>query len=85
MLSKLIPAVLAASLGLAGAAFAATTTQGTIKAFDMAKLTLTLQDGTVYTLPAGFKDPGFKVGEKVAVTWDMMGANHEATDVKISS
>lgn len=84
MRSQLLPVVLALGLGLAGAAFAATDTSGTIKAIDAKALTVTLEDGTVFYLPAGFKLDGFKVGEKVMVTWDMMGDKHEVSAMKAS-
>jgi hypothetical protein len=83
MRSKLVPAVLALSLAMGGAAFASTTTQGTVKAIDMTAHTLTLDNGTVYQLPAGFSNPSLKVGEKVSVVWDMKGSTHEATAVTI--
>ena len=35
------------------------------------------------TLPADFKDPGLKVGEKVAVIWNMKGKVYEASAVTI--
>ncbi len=82
MRSILFPALLTASLALGGAAFAATDTTGVIKAIDVTALTVTLEDGTVYYLPAGFKLDGFKVGEKVTITWDMKGDKHEATAMK---
>lgn len=66
----ILPLVFATTLGVASAAFAATTTTGTVKAFDMKIHTLTLEDGNIYNLPAGFKDPGLKVGEKVSVVWN---------------
>ena len=68
----------------ASGAMATTTTNGTIKAMDMAKHSITLTDGTVYTLPMGFKDAGLKVGEKVAVIWDKKGAVNEATAVTMA-
>jgi hypothetical protein len=37
----------------------------------------------VYRLPATFKDPGLKNGEKVMVHWKMDGTAHEATSVTI--
>ncbi|MEZ5886555.1 MAG: DUF1344 domain-containing protein [Paracoccaceae bacterium] len=78
-----LPLALAISVGMAGVSFASTTSEGTIKAMDMAKHTITLADGTVYYLPANFKDPGLKVGEKVSVVWDMKGTDHDATAVTI--
>ncbi len=83
MRNFLIPATLAVGLGLSGAAFAATTSTGTVKAVDVAKHMLTLDDGTVYMLPTKFKDPGLKPGEKVSVSWNMVKSDHEAKSVKI--
>jgi hypothetical protein len=84
MRSYLLPALVAGGLALSGAAYAATTTEGVVKAFDIAKHSLTLADGSVYQLPATFTDPGLKVGAKVAVVWDMMGTTHEASKVTIA-
>lgn len=83
MRSYLLPLVLMTSLGAAGMAMAATTTEGTIKSLDMKAQTITLADGTVYYLPANFKDPGLKVGGKVSVVWDMKGTKRDATAVTI--
>ena len=47
------------------------------------RVTLTLADGSVYTLKKGFKDPGLKAGEKVQVSWDMNGAKKIAEQVSI--
>ena len=55
-----------------------------VKSFDMTKHTLTLADGTIYQLPAGFKDPGLKAGAKVAVIWDMIGSDHKASAVTLT-
>ncbi len=75
-----VASMIAASMAMA----APTTTDGTIKALDMTKHSITLQDGTVYMLPATFKDPGLKVGEKVAVIWDKKGDVKEATAVTVT-
>jgi Cu/Ag efflux protein CusF len=56
---------------------------GTVKAFDLKAHTLTLADGKIYQLPATFKDPGLKAGEKVTVHWKMNGSAYEATNVTI--
>lgn len=81
---SLLSAAVVVSTALSGAAFAAnSTTTGTIKSLDLAKHMLTLDSGTVYQLPATFKDPGLKVGEKVAIVWDMKGTTHEASEVTI--
>ena len=81
MRSRLLPALLAASLSLAGAAYASTSTTGQIKALDMTAHTVTLSDGTVFQMPAGYKDPGLKVGDKVAIVWEMKGKAHEASSI----
>ncbi len=83
MRSNILSLAVIASLGLAGAAFAASTdTAGTIKSIDAKAMTVTLADGTTYHLPAGFKLDGFKVGEKVDVTWDAKGSLKDATGMK---
>ena len=83
MRSKLIPAVLAASLAFGGAVFAATSdATGTIKALDAKAMTVTLADGTVYYFGAGVKLDGFKVGEKVMISWNMMANKHDGTAIK---
>ncbi|CAN7191861.1 DUF1344 domain-containing protein [Pararhizobium sp. LjRoot255] len=69
------------AISLSSAAFAANTTTGTIRALDAKAMTLTLKNGTSYRLPAGFKDPGLKVGEKVTVAYEMIGKKHQATAV----
>lgn len=58
-------------------------TSGTVKAFDLKAHTLTLADGKIYQLPATFKDPGLKAGEKVTVHWKMNGTAYDATSVII--
>ncbi|MGV3575504.1 MAG: DUF1344 domain-containing protein [Devosia sp.] len=93
------PLLIALVAAAPGAAFAATTAMpaakpavtapadqsisGTVKAFDLKAHTLTLADGKIYQLPATFKDPGLKSGEKVTVHWKMNGTAYEATNVTI--
>lgn len=81
MRSFILPATIVALLA-APMAFAATTTNGTVKSVDTKTMTLVLDNGISYRLPQGFKS-GLKAGEKVAVIWDMQGANHEAKSVTI--
>lgn len=83
MRSFVLPLVFLATMGSAGIGFASTTAEGKIKSIDMKAHTPTLADGTVYMLPAGFKDPGLKAGEKVSVAWAMKGTRHEATAVTV--
>ena len=72
-----------ALLSVPAAALAAQTATGTVKSYSHKDMSLTLADGTTYILPKGFKDPGLKAGEKVSVSWDMVGKKHEAHAVKI--
>ncbi|WP_245491904.1 DUF1344 domain-containing protein [Mesorhizobium sp. M7A.F.Ca.AU.001.01.1.1] len=59
-------------------------TTGTIKTFDTTAMSLVLDDGSSFTLPKTFKDPGLQVGEKVRVSWDMSGKKKIAEAVKIA-
>ena len=81
MRAYLVPVALAAGLALAPAAFAAQTTTGMIKSIDAKTHTITLDNGTAYTLPTSFKENGLKVGEKVSINWDMKAGKHQATTV----
>lgn len=73
MRKAFVAAVLVSAV-MGSAVFAAgTAAQGTIKALDAKAMTVTLEDGSVYGLPAGFKLDGFKVGEKVSLTWELKG------------
>ena len=94
------PLLLALVAAAPGAAFAATTAMpaakpavtsqadqsisGTVKAFDLKAHTLTLADGKIYQLPATFKDPGLKAGEKVSINWEMKGTSRTADQVTIA-
>ena len=85
MRTKIVSLALIAGISLAGAAYAATSNAaGAIKSIDTKAMTVTLADGSTYHLPAGFKLDGFKVGEKVSITWEAKGALHEATGMKAS-
>ncbi len=84
MRTHILPLVIVAAFSAAAAAYAAETTTGTIKSVDMNAHMLTLEDGTIYTLPGAFTDPGLKVGEKVSVVWDKTnnaGNSNEMRDV----
>jgi hypothetical protein len=85
MTSRLMSALVAAAVLASSAAFAATTTSGTVKAFDLTRHTITLDNGIVYMLPGTFRDPGLKVGAKVDVAWDMKGSTYEATGVTLTN
>ncbi len=58
---------------------AATKTTGTITKIDAKALFVVLSDGHRYHVPAGFALTGFKVGEKVAVTFETKGKHHNVT------
>lgn len=73
----LIAAISAPSLALA----APTNTDGAIKSIDSKAMSITLDNGQAYHLPASFKLADLKVGEKVRVTWDRKGAANEASAV----
>jgi hypothetical protein len=65
-------------------ALAAQTATGTVKDYNKASMSLTLSATAPSTsFPKGFHDPGLKAGEKVSVSFDMSGKNHEAKTVKI--
>lgn len=75
MRSKIVAAVLVtAVMSVASASFAAgMVATGTIKALDAKALTVTMVDGSIYTLPKDFKITAFKVGEKVTLTYEAKG------------
>lgn len=79
-----IPAVTAIFLASHALAFAAENVTGTIKSLDLSAHTVTLDNGTVYTLPSDFKDPGLKTGQKVSISWEMMDGKHMVDSVMIS-
>lgn len=86
MRNFMFPAMAAALIFTSFAAVAATDTMttGAIKSMDLAKHVLVLDNGISYTLPATFKDPGLKVGEKVTVAWVMNGTVYQADSVVIA-
>jgi hypothetical protein len=78
----IIPLTFALAMS-AATAFAADQTTGIVKNFDIKAMTLTLEDGTTFTLPKGFVDPGLKDGGQVRVDWKMVGSKHAAETVEI--
>jgi len=85
MRSNILPLALIASLGLGTAVLAASTdTTGVIKSIDAKAMTVMLEDGTTFHLPAGYDVKPFKVGEKVVVSWEMKGTLKEASALKAS-
>lgn len=57
---------------------------GTVKSVDRVGHTLTLTDGTTYSLPTSFKDPGLEAGTKVSVNWEKVGMKNMADEVTIT-
>lgn len=78
--------ILAASLGtmiISSAAFAATQNDSAaIKSIDAKANAITLADGKTFILPKGFKLETLKVGEKVAVAYEVKNGKMEAVSVK---
>jgi Cu/Ag efflux protein CusF len=84
MRKSLVIAALAASI-LSVPALAATADVGPIKAIDSTKHQLTLSDGKVFMLPSSFSASGFKVGDKVKVTYTMQNGKMVASEVSKTS
>ncbi len=70
-----------AFLGAASMACAAEAT-GTIKAIDMSRHTVTLNNGSTYDVAKGAKINGMKVGEKITLTYSQSGKAIDATAIK---
>lgn len=86
MRAILVPAALAAILSTSALALAAAQhTAGTVKSFDQKAMTLTLADGSVYTLPKTYKNPGLKAGEKVSINWEQKNGHKMADTVTITN
>jgi Cu/Ag efflux protein CusF len=83
MRNLIVPTAVAAVVLTSSMAMAADHVSGKIKSFDLKADTITLDNGTVYTLPNGFKNPGLKDGKKVQITWSMMKGKHAASAVKM--
>ncbi len=83
MRKSIITAALAATL-VSSAAFAATATDS-IKSINPTKHQLTLADGKVYDLPTSWQSNGFKVGDKVKVTYELKNGKMMASAVTHAS
>ena len=70
-------------LGAVSVALAADAS-GAIKSLDGAKRTVTLQDGSVYTVPDTIDLSKFKVGEKVKISYDQSGKSMIATSMQVA-
>jgi Cu/Ag efflux protein CusF len=83
MRKSIITAALAATL-VSTTAFAATAT-GSIKGINPAKHQLTLASGKVYDLPTSWQSNGFKVGDKVKITYQVQNGKMMASAVTHAS
>jgi Cu/Ag efflux protein CusF len=70
-----------AILGGATVAFAAEAS-GTIKALDMSKHSVTLNNGSTYDVAKDVKLDGLKIGEKVMLTYSQSGKTMDVTSIK---
>ena len=84
MRKSLVAAALAASI-FSTAALAATADVGQIKAINFTKHQLVLMDGKVFRLPSTFSATGFKVGDKVKVTYTIQSGKMMASEVTKTS
>jgi len=73
-MNKVLVTLSAAVLMLSGMAAAyAEETQGMLKSIDAAKMTLTLEDGTEFVMPATVDPAMLKVGDVVTITYENQG------------
>ena len=79
-----LPVFFAASCLLATAAFAASlSANGVVKSVDTKHDSITLVDGSTYTLAEGFEAETFKAGEKVAIVFQKKNGKMMASSVKV--
>jgi hypothetical protein len=79
--SILAATIVAASLIGTAALAANSTDTSAIKAISSSKHTLTLADGKTFYLPKTWKSTGFKVGDKVTVTYELQNKKMMASEV----
>ena len=79
-----LPVLFAATSLLATVAFAADmSANGVVKSVDNKGDSITLMDGSVYTLAEGFEAETFKAGQKVAIIFVTKNGKMTASSVKI--
>jgi Cu/Ag efflux protein CusF len=82
-LTRVIPALIAASLLASTAALAASqSASGEIKSIDAKQATITLKTGETFQLPKSFDVKSLKAGENVSVTYDNKNGKMMASAVK---
>jgi Cu/Ag efflux protein CusF len=84
-MKRLVLPLAAAVLLAAGSMALGATTTGTIKSIDTKAATVTLQSGEVFSVPSTMKLSGFKVGEKVKVTYSASNGKMEASEIAPAS
>ena len=84
MRALLASAALAAALLVSPAAFASESATGTITAVDMDAMTVTLDDGTVYTLPSDYEADTLQVGDMVEISWNMEDGKHMVESLSLA-
>jgi Cu/Ag efflux protein CusF len=82
MRSLVILTVFVALLAMGSLAHAAQHTKGAIGAIDQTTRTLTLDNGTVFTLAEGVDQTSLKVGDKVKVIYKTVDGVNTAKTVK---
>ena len=85
MRKSLISAVLAASFVATSALAAAQTETGAIKALNPTKHEITLANGMLFEVPAAWSFTGYKVGDKVKVTYEAQNGKMMASEVTHAS
>lgn len=81
----MVAASAAAMLAASSLAAYAAEASGAVTAIDPAAGTVTLADGKVYVLPAGFDAASIAVGDDVTITFDEADGQMTATEVTPSS
>ena len=79
---RTMSAAVAVAMLVAGAASAGDV-KGTIKAMDVAKKTVTLDTGTVYTFPSPNAFAGLSTGQTVIISFTAAGATNNAESARI--
>ena len=81
-MNKLVATLSAAVLMLSVSAAAyAEETVGMLKSIDAAKNTVTLEDGTVFEMPATVDPATLKVGDAVKITYEIQGDKKIVSDI----
>lgn len=79
-----IPVIAAAASMFATVVFAASlSATGVVKSVDTKRDSITLMDGSSYTLTEGFEAETFKAGEKVKIVFESKHGKKMASSVKV--